>query len=70
MDQSDEHRAPEAEYIAAAEGDETAVVIGDRNREVYRPLTFLLFAALGVMLLYSFSYPLQRTYQSLSLIHI
>ncbi|MCX7846464.1 MAG: EpsI family protein [bacterium] len=36
----------------------------DVNRDVYRPLTFLLFALLGGMLVYSYSYPLQRTYQS------
>jgi len=64
MDQRDEPLAPGADHTARPAGDDNTMVIGDKNREVYRPLTFLLFAALGVMLLYSFSYPLQRTYQS------
>ncbi len=44
--------------------DEAPQELTDKNREVYRPLTFLLFAGLGLMLLYSFSYPLRRTYES------
>lgn len=48
---------------ASARAEET-IEIRDVNREVYRPLTFVLFALLAGMLLYSYSYPLQRTYQS------
>jgi len=36
----------------------------DKNRDFYRPFTFLLFAVLSVLALYSFKYPLMRTYDS------
>jgi len=36
----------------------------DLNREFYRPFTHLLLVILGVLMLYSFQYPLRRTYES------
>lgn len=63
MEQSDEPLAPGVAQTPPADSDDT-LQITDKNREVYRPLTFLVLTALGLMLIYSFSYPLQRTYQS------
>jgi len=36
----------------------------DKNLAFYRPLTFLLFAVLSILTIYSYKYPLMRTYQS------
>ncbi len=36
----------------------------DKNRDFYRPFTFLLIAILAVLTIYSYKYPLLRTYQS------
>jgi EpsI family protein len=36
----------------------------DKNREFFRPFTHFLLVILGVLMLYSYEYPLRRTYES------